>query len=206
MHINQYINDEQDPKMVEKILGKIQDMLTTGEMVTYIAVQKKPAVTLLADSIVLTNKRIFLCEPTKLGLSTNFEIFDWQDVKTISFKEEFFGSKFTVVPMEGENLTVGYIPKVQARKLYQFSKEAMEQLQKEGRLQDKFQKPELDDDLINLEYHPREKALLPEEEPTLKQPEDELTQKLQRLKALYDKQLITQDEYNHKKDELLSQL
>src|SRR5690606_39961929 len=97
-----------------------------GELVTYIAVQKKPAVTLLPDSIVLTNKRIFLCEPANLGLSTNFEIFQWAELKIITFKEEFFGSKFTVVPVDKENLTDDYIPKVQARKLNKQDKEAIE--------------------------------------------------------------------------------
>src|SRR5690606_18512764 len=89
MNIDRYINEDQDPKTVERILGKLQDMLDSGELVTYIAVQKKPAVTLLPDCIVLTNKRIFLCEATNLGLSTNFEIFNWADLKTITFKEEF---------------------------------------------------------------------------------------------------------------------
>src|SRR5690606_20746783 len=124
---------------------------------------------------------IFICEPTKLGLSTNFEIFDWKEIKTISFKEEFFGSKFTVVPTEGENITVGYIPKVQARKLYQCSKEAMEKQRKESQL--RLSRPEVDQDMINLEYHPQERTLLPEEEPLLKEPDDELTIKLQRLKS-----------------------
>lgn len=204
MSINQYINDEQDPKMVEKIIGKIQDMLISGELISYIAVQKKPAVTLLADCIVLTNKRIFICEPTKLGLSTNFEIFDWSQIKTISFKEEFFGSKFTIVPSEGENITVGYIPKVQARKLYQCSKEAMEKHLQDSKLHES--RPFSNQDMVNLEYHPQERSLLPEEEPVMKEPEDELTKKLQKLKALFDKQLITQQEYEQKKDELLSQL
>lgn len=204
MNIDRYINEDQDPKTVEKILGKLQDILDSGELVTYIAVQKKPAVTLLPDCIVLTNKRIFLCEATNLGLSTNFEIFHWSDLKTITFKEEFFGAKFTIVPIDNENLTVDYIPKVQARKLYQFAKEAMAREQEQHRLNEESPSSiqALEDD--NNIYHNFE--LLPEEEPLLKEEEDELTVKLKKLKTLYDKQLITQEEYNTKKQELLSQL
>src|SRR5690606_1584924 len=195
MNIDRYINEDQDPKTVEKILLKLQDMLDPGELVTYIAVQKKPAVTLLPDSIVLTNKRIFLCEFSNLGLSTNFEIFDWVDLKTITFKEEFFGSKFTVVPVDNENLTVDYIPKIQARKLYQLAKEAMEKHQSQLNSPSQAQPIiEASDDRPN-DY--QSFKLQPEEEPTIKEEpvseEDELTQKLKKLKTLFDKQLITKD-------------
>src|SRR5690606_40571536 len=88
MNIDKYIHDGQDPKIVEKLLIKLQDIMVSGEVITYIAVQKKPAVTLLPDTIALSNKRIFLSEFTKLGLATNFEIFAWKDVKDITFKEE----------------------------------------------------------------------------------------------------------------------
>jgi len=206
MNIDRYINEDQDPKTVEKILGKLQDMLDSGELVTYIAVQKKPAVTLLPDCIALTNKRIFLCEATNLGLSTNFEIFNWTDLKTITFKEEFFGAKFTIVPTNNENLTVDYIPKVQARKLYQLAKEAMEKQQSQSQSNNKLP-------LTSEEREPEDYQsfkLQPEEEPIIKkdpvEEEDELTLKLKKLKTLFDKQLITKDEYESKKLELLSQL
>jgi hypothetical protein len=208
MNIDRYINEDQDPKTVERILGKLQDMLDSGELVTYIAVQKKPAVTLLPDCIVLTNKRIFLCEATNLGLSTNFEIFNWADLKTITFKEEFFGARFTIVPTDNENLTVDYIPKVQARKLYQLAKEAMEKQQNQSQLNDKTSIVIEEQELNDYQSF----KLQPEEEPTIKEDyikveeEDELTLKLKKLKTLFDKQLITKDEYESKKLELLSQL
>jgi len=210
MNIDRYINEDQDPKTVEKILGKLQDMLDSGELVTYIAVQKKPAVTLLPDSIVLTNKRIFLCEATNLGLSTNFEIFNWSDLKTITFKEEFFGSRFTIVPTDNENLTVDYIPKVQARKLYQLAKEAMEKQQSQTQIIDKVSPiTESAEDRDTKEY--QNFTLLPEEEPIIKEEpiieeEDELTLRLKKLKMLFDKQLITKEEYESKKLDLLNQL
>ena len=129
MSLDKYIQDGQDLKVIEKVHGKISDMLMQNENIRYIALQKKPAVTLLPDSITITNKRIFLCEFTKLGLSTNFEIFSWKDIKDIAFKEEIFGSKVTVIPFTGENLSIDYIPKTQARRLFQLIKEALEDVQ-----------------------------------------------------------------------------
>ncbi|MFC3197002.1 PH domain-containing protein [Parapedobacter deserti] len=210
MNIDKYLNDGQDPKTVEKLLLKLQDMLTAGEVVTYIAVQKKPAVTLLPDSIALTSKRIFICEFTKLGLTTDFEIRSWNDIKEVGFKEEIFGAKVTISPQTGESLSINYIPKTQARKVFQLANEVLETQKGQSPLTKSPDVPlvqEVDED----ERFP----LQPEEEPVLKlrdalppetEQDDELTLKLKKLKSLFERQLITQEEYENKKDELLSQL
>lgn len=211
MSVDKFIQDGQDAKVVERIHTKIVDMLTAGEYIQYISLQKKPAVTLLPDSITISNKRIFLCEFTKLGLATNFEIFSWNDVKDIAFKEEIFGSKVTVIPFTGENLTVDYIPKVQARKLYQLIKTALENpidnkseeptpIVKEQKPIEHFNPP------VQSIEEPATPPVAEEKKEEGIKVDDELTQKLKRLKTLYDRQLITQSEYENKKSELLSQL
>ncbi len=268
--IDKFVQDGQDPKVVEKIHGKILDMLTPGESINYIALQKKPAVNLLPDSITLSNRRIFLCEFTKLGLATNFEIFPWKDIKDIAFKEEIFGSKVTVIPFTGENLTIDYIPKIQARKLYQLIKDALANLQNQKNEAKEStpvygNKPAYSNPVVSSEEKvepvkpaepakpveaekpvelPRfeerpslnsmfaqqnQQAQAPKQEPqSYQQPtsfsspstapptpspevnkveeDDEITLKLKKLKSLYDKQLITQAEYETKKAEVLSQL
>lgn len=212
MQIEHFINDEQDPKTAEKVLGKIADMLTPGEQVIYLAVQKKPAVTLIPDSIVVTDKRIVFCIPGNLGLTTNFEIFSWKDIKEVSFKEEFFGAKFTAVPLSGENFTVDYIPKVQARKLYQFCNQQLERLKtlERERIEEKEAqhqqpaaeaKPVIDEIIQNMPAGPS--VPVPEIVASL---EDELTEKLQKLKRLFERGLISQAEYEAKKADILSQL
>lgn len=227
MGIDQFIRDGQDAKVVEKIHRKIVGMLTAGESIQYISLQKKPAVTLLPDSITISNKRIFLCEFTRLGLATNFEIFFWSDIKDIAFKEEIFGSKVTVIPFMGENFTIDYIPKVQARKLYQLIKIALEKP-----TDDKANKPIIEHkrpvgnvgqpeqpinrqtripDNISVTIDEKNTVAVSAAEPAPPQSrpitcvEDaELTRKLQKLKTLYDRQLITRAEYENKKSELLS--
>lgn len=239
MAIEKFLQDGQDPKVVEKIHDKIIDMLTAGEFIQYISLQKKPAVTLLPDSITVSNKRIFLCEFTKLGLATNFEIFSWSDIKDIAFKEEIFGSKVTVIPQAGENLTIDYIPKVQARKLYQLIKEALETAKAPAAkpLADPVSEKPKPEPTVAVVRPQSNEANAPKpvdnadpavpkidvnevkppatsipsfiQEETAPKPaeeDDELTQKLKKLKTLYDRQLITQAEYETKKTELLSQL
>jgi len=71
-HIKKFLNEEQDPKAVDKITSKLTDLLMKNEEIGYIGVQKKPAINVFPDSIVLTNKRIIICKPKNLGLSMDF--------------------------------------------------------------------------------------------------------------------------------------
>lgn len=232
MSLDKFTQDGQEPKVVEKIYNKILTMLNHDEIVSYIALQKKPAVTLLPDSIAISNKRIFLCEFTKLGLATNFEIFDWKDIKDIAFKEEIFGSKVTVIPFTGENLSIDFIPKTQARRLYQLIKELLEEIKSKS--SEDTHKPVVEgqpvvskpviplrnvyEETTNEVPPPRIEETPKSFEPIVSQQtqvssvenideeDDELTLKLKKLKNLYDKQLISQAEYENKKSEILSQL
>jgi hypothetical protein len=200
----QYLSDDQDPRTAEKVLGKLRDMLTSGEAVIYLAIQKRPAVTLIPDCIAVTNKRIVFCIPENLGLTTNFITFTWAEVKEVSFKEEFFGSKFITIPQRGENVAIDYIPKVQARKLYQFCNE---QLEKHRTIpsgpETALQNENLADDYASYIEVKDEVAPAISAIPDI---EDELTQKLKKLKILFERQLISQEEYERKKADILSQL
>src|SRR5690606_1666792 len=107
--------------------------------------------------------------------------------------------KFTVVPIDNENLTVDYIPKVQARKLYQLAKEAMEKYQNQSKAPES-PIPSADNQKNQDAREYQSFKLQPEEEPILKEAEkpaeeeDELTLKLKKLKTLFDKQLISKEE------------
>ncbi|RAJ29731.1 PH domain-containing protein [Pedobacter cryoconitis] len=213
--IDRFLSDEQDPKAVEKVLGKLNDMLTTNEELIYLAVQKRPAVNLLPDCIVVSNKRIFYCEPANFGITMNFKDISWKSIKEISFKEEIFGSKFICVPQHGENIITEYIPKVQARKLYQAAYEQLEafkEQQRQAELEEKrAQQPAPAAAVTPPAEVPVHQEEIPAEEPVeayvapviVEEPEDETTLKLRKLKTLYDKQLITQAEYEAKKADIL---
>ncbi|WP_421945093.1 PH domain-containing protein [Pedobacter sp.] len=212
--IDRFLSDEQDPKAVEKVVGKLNDLLTTGEEILYLAVQKKPAVNLLPDSIAVSNKRIFYCEPGNLGLTMNFKDISWKSIKEVSFKEEFFGSKFICVPQHGENIVTEFIPKVQARKLHQAATEQLEAF-KELVRQQKLEENRATAASVSLSAPPQSFVDIPAvevEKPVIEiaevveEPEDETTLKLRKLKTLYDKHLITQEEYEAKKANILDSL
>lgn len=203
MSIEQYLTDEQDPKTAEKVIGKLRDMLQSDEQIIYLSIQKKPGVTINPDSIAVSSKKLIFCIPENLGLTTNYITFNWAEVKEVSFKEGFLGSKFIMVPQRGENVAIDYIPKVQARKLFQFCNEQLEKhktinpgigsvMQNENLVDDYASYIEVSEDSTN-------------DMPTDKS-NDDLTEKLQKLKVLFEKQLISQAEYERKKADILSQL
>ena len=205
MSIEQYLTDEQDAKTAEKVLAKLKDMLSSDEPVIYLAIQKRPGVTINPDSIAVSSKRIVFCIPENLGLTTNFITFYWADVKEVSFKEGFLGSKFIIVPQRGENVVIDYIPKVQARKLYQFCNEQMEKHKMiPPGIGSVMQNENLADDYASyIEVKDEVDSFTTAES---SQTEDDLIQKLQKLKILFEKQLISQAEYERKKADILSQL
>jgi len=129
--IKKFLNEEQDPKAIEKITTKLNDLLMKNEEIGYIGVQKKPAITVFPDSIVLTNKRIIMCKPKNLGLSMDFTDYSWEDIVGTVVKENILGSEFSFSTKTDIQVSIDYLPKTQARKIYTYAKEQLELL-KEG--------------------------------------------------------------------------
>jgi len=219
--IENFLKDEQDPKAVEKVYLRLVDLLTTGEEILYIAVQKKPLVNLLPDCIALTNKRILFFTPANLGLSIKFVDFVWKDIVDVYTKEEIIGAIFSVKTTNGAEMGVDYLPKVQARKLYQYAQDRKESEREARRLRDLEEKRaesgavQFETPAVMASYQPIAQqapvtAPAPpviHEEPVAAAPKpDELTEKLKKLRTLFDNGLISQEEYNAKKLELLNDL
>ena len=217
--IDKFLRDEQDPKAVEKVYSRLVDLLTTGEEIIYIAVQKKPIVNLFPDCIAITNKRLLFFTPANLGLSIKFVDFVWKDIVDVFTKEEIIGAVFSAKTTIGTEMGVDYLPKVQARKLYQYAQERKE-AEREARRLRELEEKRAESGAVNID-HPSHGGF---QQPVAQQPvtaptpppapvapalveepkKDELTEKLKRLKTLFENGLISQEEYNQKKLELLS--
>jgi len=217
--IEKFLQDDQDPKAIEKVYTRLVDLLTTGEEIIYIATQKKPLVNLLPDCIAITNKRVLFFTPANLGLSIKFVDFVWKDVVDVYTKEEIIGAIFSVKTTNGAEMGVDYLPKIQARKLYQYAQERKESEREARRLRD-LEEKRAESGSMQFETPAAAQATAFHAAPPVQQPEikpepvvvreepkpDVLTEKLKKLKTLFDNGLISQEEYNHKKLELLSDL
>jgi hypothetical protein len=218
--IEKFLTEEQDPKAVEKVYMRLTDLLTTGEEILYIAVQKKPIVNLFPDCIALTNKRILIFTPANLGLTIKFVDFVWKDIVDVYTKEEIIGAIFSVKTTNGAEMGVDYLPKIQARKLYQYAQERKEAEREARRLRD-LEEKRAESGSIQFENAARvapqpispaapepEPVHAPSSAPVVQETPkpDELTEKLKKLRMLFDNGLISQEEYNNKKLDLLSDL
>jgi hypothetical protein len=219
--IKKFLNEEQDPKAIEKITSKLSDLLMKNEEIGYIGVQKKPALTVFPDSIVLTNKRIIICQPKNLGLSMDFTDYAWDQIEGTFVKENILGSEFSFSTKTDLTVSIDYIPKIQARKIYTFAKEQLDQL-KNTTVSNATNvieaAPIIDDEIEEVETEEVNDfaEILPANPPVFSSPEvskdsdlkslsqDELFEKLQNYKKLLDNGLILQGEYDAFKKEILS--
>jgi len=225
-----FLNEEQDPKAIEKITSKLSDLLMRGEEVGYIAVQKKPAITVFPDSIVLTNKRIIICKPKNLGLSMDFTDYTWDEIVGTFVKENILGSEFSFSTKTDIQTSIDYIPKIQARKIFTYAKEQLdilknpvatatpivEEVQTEDIEESEIEEVETEEVTNFAEFLPaapvyetyeqiQPQAPAPTGDRKLSElSKEELFDKLQNYKKLLDNGLIMQGEYDTFKKEILS--
>lgn len=227
-----FLNEEQDPKAIEKIASKLSDLLMKNEEIGYIAVQKKPAITVLPDSIVMTNKRIIICQPKNLGLSMNFIDYTWDEIEGTFVKENILGSEFSFTTRTNMEVSIDYIPKVQARKIFTYAKEQLDILKVgtvlNATLMDEVPAIPMDEVEVIEEMETEEVTsfaeIMPVSQPNFTAEnqkfeeivaaskdkslsdlsQDALFEKLQNYKKLLDNGLILQGEYDAFKKEILS--
>ena len=229
-----FLNEEQDPKAIEKIASKLSDLLMKNEEIGYIAVQKKPAITVLPDSIVMTNKRIIICQPKNLGLSMNFIDYTWDEIEGTFVKENILGSEFSFTTRTNMEVSIDYIPKIQARKIFTYAKEQLDILKvgsvlnatimdevpvspiEEAEIIEEMETEEVTSfaEIMPVsqpnfiaENHEFQEVAVPSKDKSLSDlSQDELFEKLQNYKKLLDNGLILQGEYDAFKKEILSNM
>ncbi|MDR7208262.1 PH domain-containing protein [Flavobacterium piscis] len=228
-----FLNEEQDPKAIEKITSKLNDLLMKNEEIGYIAVQKKPAITVFPDSIVLTNKRIIICKPKNLGLSMDFTDYTWDDIAGTFVKENILGSEFSFNTNTDLSISIDYIPKIQARKIYTYAKEQLDLLKNPVKIEapvtenekpvDVYTDFEEENEIEEIEteevtsfaeimpattytesFEPLQQQASTGDRKLSELSKEELFDKLQNYKKLLDNGLIMQGEYDSYKKEILS--
>lgn len=199
--ISRFLSDEQDPGAAAQVFEKVSQLLTNGEEIAYIAVEK-PLVSLTPDSVVLTNKRFIMYRPKIFG-RVEFEDYIWRDLHSAELKEGVINSVFTVQTTEGLTLTVDNLPKVQARKIYAFAQQMEEFVREERRLREMEEKRAsaggISIGAAGMQM-PATGAMPP---PPAK---EDPVQILGKLKQMLDQGLISAEEYNAKKRDLLSKM
>ena len=193
-----FLNENQDPKAVEKLLTKVSGLLTAGEEVQYIAVQKKPVLNTSPDCVALTDKRVIFCRPKNFGLTMEFKDHLWKDVVDIHIKENMLGADFSIKTAKGSDL-MDYLPKDQARRLYQFGQA------KEEEARDYRRQRDLEDKRAAAGGGIVVNASAPAAIAPANNADDPM-EKLKRLKAMLESELLTQAEYDERRAAILATL
>ena len=83
--------EEQNAKIVQKVLEKIRQILTNGEEILHVATQKK-LINFSPDCAILTNKRFIVYRPTFLG-AANFQDYIWRELHDAQLSEGILHAK-----------------------------------------------------------------------------------------------------------------
>lgn len=128
-----------------------------------------------------------------------FEDYAWKDVSDCHMKEEIFGAEFKVRSVYSKISTINYLPKAQARRLYQIGQEKEEE-QREFRRQRELEDKRAAAGGVSVT------TSIPTSPVEMAQKHEDPLASLQKLKALLDNGLISQQDFDTKKTEILSRL
>jgi hypothetical protein len=203
--MQKFLSEEQDPNIVKQVLERVKQILTREEEIIYIAVQKPVVPTLSPDCVVLTNRRFIIYKPKFLG-GANFEDYIWPDLHDAHLSEGMMRATLTLKTVKGRMLSLGDLPKPQARRLYAFAQEMEERVRILRRQRDMEEKRAAAGGIIFQGQMPTSQMpSVPQVQTPAPPPEDPM-QKLKILKNMLDAGLITGQEYEAKKTEILSRL
>lgn len=194
--INKFLNEKQDPVVVQQIHERASEILTNDEEVLYIAVQKK-IVNVTPISVVLTNKRFIIFKPGLLK-SVQFEDYIWRDLHDARLKESLRGATLTLKTVGGQIISVDSLPKDQARRLYTLAQNKEEEMLEERRNRELEEKRAASGGVVvHNDKQGIELASNTQTDPV---------KKLNQLKEMMDMGLITKEEYESKKTDILSRM
>jgi hypothetical protein len=175
----------------ESVLSKIEQILTSDESVIF-SVTQTPMAGLKPDTVVLTSKRFILYHLGLLG--SNFDSFLWRDLVNVKINEGIMGAKL-IFEAGGKTFTVEKLPKPEARKVYAIAQDHQQEAVEIRRQR------QMQEDSAKAGH-----IVIGSTEATSRETAEDPMAKLTKLKGLFDASLITEEEYNKKKAEILSTL
>jgi len=190
MPIGSYINADQNEELANKFLERAKALFTEGEEHHCTVVQQKPLVNFLPHSIIVTNKRIFRQMPGIFG--AKFQDYLWQDMIEVHLKEKMLGVELNFEFDKG-SFILDKLPKNQAKKIYSIAQKKEEEWLEKRRLRTiEMEQAKSGATQLNVNSNASDGG--------------DLKIKLLEIKNLCNEGLITQDEYQYKKNEILKRI
>jgi hypothetical protein len=118
-----YLTDDQDPSVVAAAWHDLSLVLLAGEEISYIAVQRKPGISSVPLSIVLTTQRVIL---HKMAAPPNPPLIKphyWREFADITVANGQFGSDLLLQLFDGQRIEIEAIPTNQANRILRMVQE-----------------------------------------------------------------------------------
>lgn len=192
----------QNIELVKSLREKVSGILTSSETIIHIAVQQKPLVNIAPDAVIATNRRLIFYRAKMLG-RFEFQDFQWFDVHNAHIQQNLLGAVFTCRHSSGRVLSLDYLPKEAAQALYRLAQETEERA--------RVARHELHLDTLragatNVNVgQPQAAPVMAQLTPSVDIGND-IVKRLETLKSMLDKGLITSDDFERRKQEILSQV
>jgi hypothetical protein len=190
----------QPDEVVAASLKRVRSLCIQGEDVRYIAVQRKPIITLAPDSLAITTRRLIYIRAGMLGKAAVFD-WIWRDIEDVSIAEGIVAATVSVRAVGRQPFAVEYIPKECARALYRLAQEQEEIAREERRARD-MEESRARAGGVNIVN-----GLVPPPIPGA-QPQAAVdpVEAMKRLRAMREEGLITDSEYEAKRAEIVARM
>jgi hypothetical protein len=186
-------DDGQDKTKVAVIVEKVQQILMDDEEIEYLAIQSKPLVNMFPDAAVLTNHRFIVYRVKMLG-RIDFEDYIWRELRDAKLSENIIGSTISF-NVGGATFSLDYLPKVQARKIYRIAqKRELDALEERRNRKMEEDRARAGGVTVQTAINATPAA----------QPLPDPVARLGQLKQMLDAGLISQEEFDKKKADILS--
>ncbi len=189
------ICDSSNTALAEKIRDGILAILTATEVIEYIAIQSKP-IAIKPDAVVVTNRRMIFYRPKLLG-RFDFDDHLWLHLYNAHLAQNMLGSTFSATTMTGQQISMGYLDKDAAAKIYRIAQQREEEAI-EVRRSRAMEESAAGATNISVQAPA---APLPAANDT-----NSPVERLRQLKEMLELELITQQEFNDRKTEIIAEL
>ncbi|MDA1054861.1 MAG: PH domain-containing protein [Planctomycetota bacterium] len=199
--VTQFLLDGQSEAVVTKVYTRVCEILTSAESIEYIAVQAKP-IQIAPDCVVCTNRRLIIFCQKMLGQMV-FHDYRWLDLHDAHISEGIMYAEISVVSLQGSKISIGYLPKSQARRIYRIAQEREEEMIELRRQRSMEESRAGASNVVVTAPAPQQVMPMNAEQPKT---QDDPVAKLTKLKQMLDAGLIEQEEYAAAKAKVLSEM
>jgi hypothetical protein len=175
---------------IGRIADKVSQILTSDETIEMVVTQHALA-GIRPDAVVLTNRRFILYREALLGAKFSDGL--WRDLTDVHLSEGLLGATMSF-RTPAVTITVDRLPKAEARHAYAFAQE------KEQEAIETRRQRQMEEDRARAGHF-----VVGAQQPTAAAAPaaDDPLAKLTKLKSMMDAGLITEEEYNQKKQQIL---